>query len=126
MAKILVVDDELEIRDALSTLLSDALGHEVETAETQRKAMDIVQHWLPDLLIVDWMLGNDEDGCQVAASIRTMVPFLPVIMITGYSLYDLQTKLGSVPLTWLLDKPCPHEELLDAIELALRSHNHDS
>ena len=59
MATILVVDDELGIRDLLSEILNDE-GHHVELAENAAQAREIRQRLRPDLVLLDiWMPDTD-------------------------------------------------------------------
>ena len=121
MATILVVDDERLIRQSMHVLLSQLGGHDIETAANAREAWEIADRKSPDLLIVDWMLANDMDGLQVAKSFRESNPSLPVILITGYLSDDLQARVGSLPRTWVLPKPCEFSELERTIKSALAS-----
>ena len=59
MATILVVDDEMGIRELLSEILSDE-GHVVELAEDAQQARDFRQRQVPDLVLLDiWMPDTD-------------------------------------------------------------------
>jgi DNA-binding NtrC family response regulator len=63
MANILVVDDELGIRDLLSEILNDE-GHNVELAENASEARAVRQQYQPDLVLLDiWM--PDTDGVSL-------------------------------------------------------------
>ncbi|MEY4652545.1 MAG: Sporulation initiation phosphotransferase, partial [Pseudomonadota bacterium] len=96
MATILVVDDELGIRDLLSEILNDE-GHHVELAENAAQAREIRSRLRPDLVLLDiWM--PDTDGVTLlkewaAAGALTM----PVIMMSGHATIDTAveaTKIG--------------------------------
>jgi CheY-like chemotaxis protein len=83
MANILVVDDELGIRDLLSEILNDE-GHQVEVAENAAQARAARQKERPDLVLLDiWM--PDTDGVTLlkewaASALLTM----PVVMMSGH------------------------------------------
>src|SRR3954462_11117295 len=97
MANILVVDDELGIRDLLSEILNDE-GHNVEFAENAAQARAARGRGRPDYLLLDiWM--PDTDGVSLlkewsAAGALTM----PVIMMSGHATIDTAveaTKIGA-------------------------------
>lgn len=66
--RILVVDDEPSIVDAVSTALRYE-GYEVEEASSGRQALDAVERWEPDLVVLDWMLP-DIEGIEVGRRLR--------------------------------------------------------
>ncbi len=119
MATILVVDDERQIRESLSALLCARGVGLVETAANAREATEIALRQPPDLLIVDWMLGDDVDGLQLAETLRQTNPHLETIFVTGYLSSELQKKTQTRTRTRVFSKPCPHEELMQAIDEAL-------
>ncbi|MDP3832815.1 MAG: response regulator, partial [Hydrogenophaga sp.] len=87
MATILVVDDELGIRDLLSEILNDE-GHTVELAENAAQARAVRAQLRPDLVLLDiWM--PDTDGVTLlkewaSGGLLTM----PVIMMSGHATID--------------------------------------
>ena len=87
MATILVVDDELGIRDLLSEILNDE-GHTVELAENAAQARNVRAQLRPDLVLLDiWM--PDTDGVSLlkewaSSGMLTM----PVIMMSGHATID--------------------------------------
>ena len=66
--RILVVDDEESIVDAVATALRYE-GYEVEEAKTGRDALTAVARWEPDLVVLDWMLP-DIEGIEVGRRMR--------------------------------------------------------
>ena len=66
--KVLVVDDESSIVDAVATALRYE-GFEVEEASTGRDALSAVATFDPDLIVLDWMLP-DIDGLEVGKRLR--------------------------------------------------------
>ncbi|CAN5807119.1 hypothetical protein BH18ACT13_BH18ACT13_20680 [soil metagenome] len=66
--RILVVDDEPSIVDAVSTALRYE-GYEVEEAFSGREALEIVARQEPDLIVLDWMLP-DVEGIEVGRRLR--------------------------------------------------------
>ncbi|NOZ95527.1 MAG: response regulator [Acidobacteria bacterium] len=90
MAKILVVDDELDVLETVTYRLEQA-GHEVETSADGIQALGMVRAEQPDLLILDVMLPG-ENGYRVAHYLREdesagVYPRrLPIILLTARDL----------------------------------------
>ena len=118
MATILVVDDELGIRDLLSEILNDE-GHTVELAENAAQARHIRQSMRPDLVLLDiWM--PDTDGVSLlkewaSSSLLTM----PVIMMSGHATIDTAVDAVKIGAQAFLEKPITLQKLLKAVEQGL-------
>jgi DNA-binding NtrC family response regulator len=118
MAKILVVDDEVGIRELLSEILRDE-GHDVVLAENASAARAAREVGRPDLVLLDiWM--PDTDGVSLlkewsASGQLTM----PVVMMSGHATIDTAveaTKIGAVDF---LEKPIGMQKLLAAVKHGL-------
>lgn len=83
MAKILVVDDEADIREVVGIVLETS-GHQVMYAEDGQKGLSLVKKWQPELIILDVMMPK-MNGMQVLQILRNMEEFdhIPVIMLTA-------------------------------------------
>ena len=82
---ILVVEDDPEVRDLLDHLLKDE-GHHVVTVPDGIAAQDLVTRGMdrPDLILADYNLPRDMNGCQIAAKLREVFHSqIPVIILTG-------------------------------------------
>ena len=79
---ILVVDDEVEIRDALSRHFR-FMGYQVCTAVNGKEALDIMMKDKVDILISD-VLMPVMGGVDLLKAVRSQYPMVPVIMMTGY------------------------------------------
>ena len=118
MAKILVVDDELGIRDLLFDILNDE-GHTVELAENAAQARAARQRAAPDLVLLDiWM--PDTDGVTLlkewrGAGLLTM----PVVMMSGHATIDTAVEATRIGAQSFLEKPITLQKLLKAVETAL-------
>ena len=118
MATILVVDDELGIRDLLSEILNDE-GHTVELAENAAQARSLRAQTRPDLVLLDiWM--PDTDGVTLlkewaSAGLLTM----PVIMMSGHATIDTAVEATRIGATAFLEKPITLQKLLKAVEHGL-------
>jgi len=118
MANILVVDDDLGIRDLLQEILNDE-GHAVEVAENAQQAREARLRDRPDLVLLDiWM--PDTDGVTLlkewsSAGALTM----PVIMMSGHATIDTAVEATKIGALAFLEKPITMQKLLKAVEQGL-------
>jgi hypothetical protein len=118
MANILVVDDELGIRDLLSDILNDE-GHTVELAENAAQAREIRGRIRPDLVLLDiWM--PDTDGVTLLKEWSTSgLLTMPVIMMSGHATVDTAVDAMRIGAQAFLEKPITLQKLLKAVEQGL-------
>ncbi len=122
MANILVVDDEMGIRELLLEILSDE-GHVVITAENARQARDVRANGAPDLVLLDiWM--PDTDGVTLLKEWqRDGLLTMPVIMMSGHATIDTAVEATRIGALNFLEKPIALQKLLKAVQQGLtRSH----
>jgi DNA-binding NtrC family response regulator len=118
MANILVVDDELGIRDLLSEILNDE-GHSVDLAENATQARSARVANVYDLVLLDiWM--PDTDGVTLlkewaGSGLLTM----PVIMMSGHATIDTAVDATRIGAFAFLEKPITMQKLLKAVEQGL-------
>jgi two-component system, NtrC family, nitrogen regulation response regulator NtrX len=119
MAKILVVDDEIGIRELLREILCDE-GHDVVLAENATAARQARNAGKPDLVLLDiWM--PDTDGVTLlkdwaAAGMLTM----PVIMMSGHGTIDTAVEAIRLGAMDFLEKPIALQKLLSAVKRGLQ------
>jgi CheY-like chemotaxis protein len=113
--RILIVDDEPPYRIFLRKLF-ERWGCEVETSASGLVSLEIAAREKPDVLIVDWMLRDSVDGLQVATDMRTRVPGLRTVLITGYPSPDLEQQALEQPRTTYLAKPFEADDILSAVQ----------
>jgi DNA-binding NtrC family response regulator len=118
MANILVVDDELGIRDLLSEILNDE-GHNVELAENAAQARDVRNRMRPDLVLLDiWM--PDTDGVTLLKEWSTNgLLTMPVIMMSGHATIDTAVDAIRIGAQAFLEKPITLQKLLKTVEQGL-------
>jgi len=118
MANILVVDDELGIRDLLSEILNDE-GHNVELAENAAQARAVRQRACPDLVLLDiWM--PDTDGVTLLKEWASSgLLNMPVIMMSGHATIDTAVEATRIGAQAFLEKPITLQKLLKAVEQGL-------
>jgi two-component system, NtrC family, nitrogen regulation response regulator NtrX len=119
MAQILVVDDEVGIRELLSEILSDE-GHTVQLAESATAARTARSRQRPDLVLLDiWM--PDADGITLlkewaAGGQLTM----PVIMMSGHGTIETAVEATRIGAMDFLEKPIALQKLLGTVKRVLR------
>jgi DNA-binding NtrC family response regulator len=129
--KIVVIDDEADIRNLLVTLLKPE-GHQVEAAADGKSGLKLIAKMQPDLALVDLMLP-DTDGIAVTREALKSRPDLIVIMITAHGsidnaveamkagAYHYQTKPFNLPELRLVVKKAGERSLLLAENRILKS-----
>ncbi|QEZ48294.1 response regulator [Cupriavidus oxalaticus] len=118
MATILVVDDEMGIRELLSEILSDE-GHVVELAENAQQAREYRAAGTPDLVLLDiWM--PDTDGVSLLKEWSAQGQLtMPVIMMSGHATIDTAVEATKIGALNFLEKPIALQKLLSAVEQGL-------
>ena len=124
-AEILVVDDDPDIQDSLRIIL-ESNDYEVRTAANGREAMEELEIRLPDLMLLDVMMGTDTEGFDLAFKLRDKPEFknLPIVMLTAFLNKVREEGPGKFeyilgeqwPAHWLLEKPVDSKKLLAKIE----------
>src|SRR5690606_3285594 len=118
MARILVVDDEIGIRELLSEILYDE-GHTVELAENAAEARAARLRYRPDLVLLDiWM--PDTDGVSLLKEWAAQgLLDMPVIMMSGHATVDTAVEATRIGAIDFLEKPITLQKLLKTISTAL-------
>lgn len=123
--KILVVDDDQDLREQLRINL-EAAGYQVDTADGVTAAHEYLDGNKPDIAIVDLMLEHVDSGFSLCYYIKKKMPAMPIIMVsavtteTGFS-FDAATEeeRSWVRADVFLNKPVRTEQLLHEIERLL-------
>ncbi|MEO9462998.1 MAG: sigma-54 dependent transcriptional regulator [Marinomonas sp.] len=115
---ILVVDDERDIRELVSGVLSDE-GYECRTAANSTDALAAIDERRPSLVLLDvWLHGSELDGLEVLDAIKTREPLLPVIIFSGHGNIDTAVAAVSRGAMDFIEKPFEAERLLMLVERA--------
>ena len=122
-ARILVVEDEDEVRELLKDILTDG-GHAVEFASDGRKGLEFFQEKTFDLVFTDLGMPG-MSGWQVAEQIKELSGETPVALITGWEVKQKNPELKSKGVDVVLKKPFRVEEILGLVqELMAARENH--
>ncbi len=119
--QILIVDDEMGIRELLSEILTDE-GYDVSVAENASAAQSYREAIQPDLVLLDiWM--PDTDGISLlkhwaASGLLTM----PVVMMSGHGTIDTAVEATRIGAVGFLEKPIALKKLLVTVSDALKQY----
>lgn len=112
--KILLVDDEEDIRDVLGITLMD-IGYDVVSAENGKDALEIFESESPDIVLSDIKMPG-MDGIELLKILKEKDPEIEVIMITGHGDMDLAIRSLKYEATDFITKPIND----DVLEIALK------
>jgi two-component system, NtrC family, nitrogen regulation response regulator NtrX len=120
MAQILVVDDEIGIRELLSEILADE-GHQVVLAESASDARRLRERARPDLVLLDiWM--PDADGITLLKEWAVSGQLtMPVVMMSGHATIETAVEATRIGALDFLEKPIALQRLLATVKRALRN-----
>ena len=121
--RIVIVEDEADIRDFLKEVLIDE-GYTVQTAEDGIEGLQIVKKGEPDLVLLDLGLPK-MSGESVCLELRKKYPKLPIIILTGRDTTPDVIKGLNLGADDYVTKPFNSEELLARIKTRLRAINND-
>ncbi|MEW6496871.1 MAG: ATP-binding protein, partial [Cyanobacteriota bacterium] len=115
--RLLIVDDEADARELLSTLLNFH-GADVQAAASAGEALEMLQTWKPDLLISDIGMPQ-EDGYTLIRKVRALASEassqLPAIALTAYAREEDRIHALEAGFQQHLSKPIDPSELVNAI-----------
>jgi CheY-like chemotaxis protein len=125
-AKILVTDDDQDIRDSLQAIL-ESEGYAVVTAADRNEGMDKIKAEKPDLMILDVMMTSWQDGFEMARELKQDPEYkdIPILMLTGVkdkTGLDFKSSAGDPtwnPVEGFLEKPVAPDHLIAEIKKLL-------
>ena len=116
MARILIIDDEDELRSMLRRMLEQA-GHEVTEAVNGAEGIKLYERDQPDLIITD-IIMPEKEGVETIIALRQADPNLPIIAISGggrLEATDFLTMAKKLGARHTLSKPFRRDQLLEAV-----------
>lgn len=117
LGRVLIIDDEAEIRESLETLL-ELEGYQVTSAATGTEGAARASEGTFDVILLDLALP-DKSGMDVLAEIRIHNPAQSVIMITAYGTVENAVKAMQFGATNFIQKPWDNEKLLADVRAAV-------
>jgi DNA-binding NtrC family response regulator len=117
LGRVLVIDDEAEIRESLETLLQ-LEGYTVTSAATGTEGTTLLGERSFDIVLLDLALP-DKNGMDVLSEIHMVNPQQPVIMITAYGTVENAVRAMQSGATNFIQKPWDNEKLLADVRAAV-------
>jgi CheY-like chemotaxis protein len=114
--RILVVDDEHDVRTLLTEVLNDE-GYRVQGAEHGQAALDQLDQSCPDLIVLDLMMPV-MDGFATLAALRSdeRTATIPVVILSALGSSEVKQRCHDMGVRAILQKPYKPEDLLRAVE----------
>ncbi len=121
MSLIAIIDDDPDIREA-STIVLNSKGYETVTASNPKEGYDVVINKKPDVIILDVMMDEPDDGFFLAQKLRKEKITTPIIMYTSISKTVGMDygKSEMVPVDDFVEKPVSPDELVQKVEKFLK------
>ncbi len=111
--RVLVVEDEDAIGEVIVDVLSDE-GYEVRRARNGREALDVLQFWVPDLIVLDFMMPiMDGRAFREAQRRDPAIADVPVVLISGAR--EIEQKGEEIGAVAAIEKPFDIESLLTVV-----------
>ncbi len=121
-AKILIIDDDIDLVEVMRITLESA-GFEVVDAQEGSKGLEKVTNEHPDLVILDVMMGTQDEGFHVAYQLRSnpQTADIPVLMITAVGqetgfVFDKDKDLDYLPVQEFIAKPIDPDLLIETVK----------
>jgi CheY-like chemotaxis protein len=119
--KIIIIDDDIDLVEAMRLTLENA-GFAVIDAQEGQKGIDKINAEQPDLIILDVMMGTQDEGFHVAYEIRNNpdTKDIPIIMLTavgqetGFG-FDKEKDQDFLPVNEFIEKPVDPDSLIELV-----------
>ncbi len=112
--KVLVIDDELDIREGLELLLTSE-GYDVEQAQNGTEGLERLENRAYDLVLLDLMMP-DISGMEVLSEVRRRDRETPIFMITAYGSVEAAVEALKLGANDYFSKPWDNEKLIIEID----------
>ncbi len=119
---ILIVDDEVDIRELISGILEDE-GFATRTARDADTALQALNARMPSLMVLDiWLKGSRLDGLELLDEVKAEWPDLPVVIISGHG--NIETAVAAIKKGAydFVEKPFQADRLILLIERAIETN----
>ncbi len=121
--EVLVIDDNFDIRNLISTILKDK-NYNVREAANYDQAIFEIEKKLPDIAIIDVKLDKgDKDGIDLLKKIKSLTDLVPVIMISGHANVEMAVESLKLGAYEFITKPFAYDQLLNFLNRALENVN---
>jgi two-component system nitrogen regulation response regulator NtrX len=115
---VLIVDDEVDIRELISDILKDE-GFNTRVAANSTQAFKAISEKTPSVIILDiWLQGSDLDGLSILEIVKKRCPLMPVIVISGHGTIETAVTAIKIGAYDYLEKPFTHDKLMIMLKRA--------
>ena len=114
MGKILIVDDEKEMRETSSQIFKSE-GYEADTASDAEIAISKVKNNNYDFLLVDLVLPGRMNGIDIIRQVRKAFPHIKIIAYSGFSGIDIAEKVIRAGANNFITKPFKRQEIISIV-----------
>ena len=122
-AEILIVDDNVDIRNIINELILDA-GYKTRLAANYTQALTEIDKKLPDVAILDVKLDKgDNDGIELLSHIKQKNKDVPVIIISGHANIEMAVESLHKGAFEFIEKPFDQERLLNFVKRAVENYD---
>tara|TARA_B100000965_G_C19598048_1_gene761147 strand:- start:2527 stop:3861 length:1335 start_codon:yes stop_codon:yes gene_type:complete len=119
MKKILIVDDEKDIRNNIKAILNDE-NYLTDTAENSNDALDLIKQNNYNLIILDvWLNDSDLDGIELLKTIKALNSEIPIVIISGHGNIEMAVEAIKEGAQEFIEKPFSSERLLLSISRSI-------
>ncbi len=117
--KILIIDDDSEVRSLISDVLSDE-GYKTSEAGTEKEIFESLKNNTYDLVFLDLWIGEDESaGIKFLTKIKKLYPDVPVVIVSGHGTIDVAVKAIQKGAFDFIEKPFIIDRLLITTQRAI-------
>lgn len=117
--RVLVVDDNANMRRLVVSILQSVQAGEVRQADSAAAGLALLEEWQPDLLLVDFVMDG-ENGAAFTRRVREIHGRLPVVIMTGYADVARFEEAKEAGANDFIPKPFAPKLLLQRIQRVLR------
>jgi CheY-like chemotaxis protein len=114
VARLLLVDDDPDQID-IRRLIMEQSGHVVEIAATAARAIEALERFRPEVVVMDLRLPRSEDGLELIRTLRERSPELQIVVLSGWT-EDLTRSPEAELVNHSMRKPVRSRELLELID----------
>ncbi|MFK7968022.1 MAG: sigma-54-dependent transcriptional regulator [Rickettsiaceae bacterium] len=115
---VLIIDDEMDIRDIISDILKDE-GFSSRMAANSTQAFNAIAEKTPNAVILDiWLQGSELDGLGILEIIKKQYPLMPVIVISGHGTIETAVSAIKMGAYDYLEKPFTHDKMVILLKRA--------
>lgn len=116
--RVLVVDDEPDMRNLLARVLVKKCGYEVRQADSGTKGLEVITFWRPDVVLTDIKMPG-MDGIEFFQRLKEIDPTMTTIIMTGYGTVEMAVQSLRDGAYDFFAKPFDNDQIIHAIARAM-------